>query len=956
MTRALLTFAFVVSVLVPPAHPQSPRPTVPDDPRSVLRRAAASVRGDSAAALRTRWQTRLARDSSDRAAALGLATIARLTYDYPAAERLYRRLASGGPDRFAVYARLGLAQGFEEHGRMAEVDRLFAQALGEARALGDPAAEGEALLWLGYVRSRSRGLETGVAHYDSALRVLPGDAAVVRATVRCRRAQLLLLLGRGERAADLAAAAAFARRVEEPRARAPCVRARAMALEERGRADSAAAIYQEFADLLHRVHDRSGRAVALAHRAAILRQELADFAGAREALLLAQADARASHNQYAAAVTQLYLGQLFLTLNDYAAAAGYLDHAVAAASAVADSEAIMVSRSWRALASLAAGDLPRARQESLVTLEYFRRSGDLENESEVRQTLANIAIRARDWAAAEVALDSAEALLRRLGSGAWRVAQPFERGRLALYRGDPSLARREFTRYLAGLDTASHLQRYEARAYLADAWAREGRLAEAERELSAAADDIDRWRAGLSARDLRIAAFQANASAQNDRNASVARVLAALAAGGRAEVAFALAERRRARELTDRLLQNTALQRETPAGNGSLSRQVERVSADLVAARLPDGTALLEFVTGAFGAPTTALVLTRARDGRAAVSSHRLPPADSLAGPIGRFLALVARGEETAADARALGAVLLQPAVAGLQPNVTRLVIVPDGALHRVPWDALRLQDGRYAVERYAIGITPSAALVAALWRRARDRPPQASPGRLLAFGDPAFPGERAAESGRADPTAAMYQAAFAAAGGLPRLRGSGREVREIARYAPGAEVRLRESASESHLKRSALAGYRVLHFATHAVVDDRVSVRTALALAPGGGEDGFVTPGELAALRLDADLVVLSACRTAGGVVVDGEGVQGLTAPLLEAGARSIVATTWRVGDESTVRLVERLYAELARGLPVAEALRAAKLEALRGGAAPAGWAAFTVVGDPLVTVRLRR
>jgi CHAT domain-containing protein len=179
--------------------------------------------------------------------------------------------------------------------------------------------------------------------------------------------------------------------------------------------------------------------------------------------------------------------------------------------------------------------------------------------------------------------------------------------------------------------------------------------------------------------------------------------------------------------------------------------------------------------------------------------------------------------------------------------------------------------------------------------------------------------------------------------------------VRAIARYAPGAEVKVRDAASESYLVRSSLAPYRVIHFATHALVDDRVSFRTALALSPGGGQDGFVTPGELAGLRLDADLVVLSACRTAGGVVVDGEGVQGLTAPLLAAGARSIVATGWRVGDERTVSLVERFYAELARGRTVADALRAAKLAAIEGKAPASVWAAFTVFGDPFVTVALR-
>ena len=430
----------------------------------------------------------------------------------------------------------------------------------------------------------------------------------------------------------------------------------------------------------------------------------------------------------------------------------------------------------------------------------------------------------------------------------------------------------------------------------------------------------------------------------------MARVLAALAAGGRAEAAFALAERRRARELADRLLQNTALER-GESGLSDKPHELQRVGVADVAAQLPDHTALLEFVTGALGAPTTVFVVTRQRGG-AKIRARVLPPADSLTGAIARFLALVARGENVPADAATLGGLLLEPAVAELAPDVTRLVIVPDGALHRVPWDALRLRDGRYAVERYAIGIAPSAALVTALWRKARSVPAGGA-GRLLVFGDPAFPG--ATDSSARGSAAETYQLAFAAAGGLPRLRGSGREARQVAGYSKGSVVRLGLDASENFLERVQLTDFRVLHLATHALVDDRIAVRTALALAPGIGADGFVTPGELARLHLDADLVVLSACRTAGGVVVDGEGVQGLTAPLLEAGARSVVATAWQVGDESTVRLIDRFYAGLARGLPVAEALQAAKLDALGRHVPPAGWAAFTVVGDPPVVVRLQ-
>ena len=271
---------------------------------------------------------------------------------------------------------------------------------------------------------------------------------------------------------------------------------------------------------------------------------------------------------------------------------------------------------------------------------------------------------------------------------------------------------------------------------------------------------------------------------------------------------------------------------------------------------------------------------------------------------------------------------------------------LPDGPLHRVPWDALRLDDGRYVVEHYAVAIAPSAGTLVALWHRPRPRP---APGmmRVLAFGDPAF-------AGRGDSSHA-YADLLAASGGLSRLPGSRAEARLVARYAPTAELRLGDDASAEYLRHAPLGGFQVLHFATHALVDDRALGRSALALAPGSSGSGFVTPGELASLRLDADMVVLSACRTAGGVVVDGEGIQGLTAAFLEAGARSVVATSWRVGDRRTIRLVESRYAELARRKPLFEALRAAKLASLRRGAPPGEWAAFNAVGDPLVVVPLR-
>src|SRR6185369_11753528 len=118
--------------------------------------------------------------------------------------------------------------------------------------------------------------------------------------------------------------------------------------------------------------------------------------------------------------------------------------------------------------------------------------------------------------------------------------------------------------------------------------------------------------------------------------------------------------------------------------------------------------------------------------------AFELPSADSLAPSIERLVALLESGAQGEGPARALGAALLGAADSALPAGITRLVVVPDGPLHRVPFDALRLRDGRAAVERWAIGVAPSAAVAAAL-RRRPEPTPEAS--RLLALGDPVFTG-----------------------------------------------------------------------------------------------------------------------------------------------------------------------------------------------------------------------
>lgn len=942
---AVLALFAVVLVL-------SRQPASGDDPRVIVRNGLRAVEGDSVTAVRARWEARLRKDSTDRAALLGLATLARLTYDYPTAERLYRSLvATARLDRYVTFARLGMAWKRDAQGFANDAGAEFERARAIARETGDRTAEGEALLGLSFVRARTAGMKVGLALLDTAARLIPDTTLDLQAERHRRRAMILATLGRPEAVAAVDSTVSISRRAGVVRTEGDGFRGLARALQLRGQVDSEMVALRRAEQLYSKARDRSTLANALIRRAGALLAR-AELGEAKTLLHLGLREAEASQNLWAVAMTSTQLGKLYIQLNDFVTADTHLKSAATMFQTLGDSGSAMVNREELVWVALAAGDFARARQQALEALDFYRRTDQPSEQFSQLRDLAFIAVRQRDWASAERSLADARALAQR--SDLPDAELSYDDGQLALYRGDLAGAERSFTRYLRMLDSAEHASRYDTRLRLAEVYARRGELSRTAQEATSAWDELDRWRASLSDRELRLLAFQASSFEIDPWDASVARVLAALAAGGRASTAFELAERRRARDLSDRLARGAALlAADAHAGTERRPSGTQPVTAAAIVAAIPDDrTAILEYVVGARDAPTTLLVVTRA-----GVHARLLPPIDSIANEIGRFVSLTESGADARSLARTLGAALLDSAVAMLPSTISNVVVVPDGRLYHVPFDALRLADGRYAVERYAVSVAPSAAVVAALWRRGQVRStPVAGTVRLLAFGDPAFANRGVADTIVPQQAAAeTYRSAFDSAGGLQRLKASGREAKLVARFAPEAEVRLGERASAAYLKRTALENLRVIHFATHALVDERTAARTALALTPGEGETGFVGPGDLAALRLDADLVVLSACRTAGGVVLGGEGIQGLTAPLLQAGARSVVATQWRIGDRSTVTFVERFYRGLAGGLPVAEALRAAKLEAVRRGAPPSEWAAFTAVGDPLVIVPLQ-
>ena len=168
-----------------------------DAARVVVRQAVHAVEGDSVGPVQARWSARLARDSSDRAGVLGLATLARLTYDYPTADRLYPRLyaeSSPHPDAYAAYARLGRAWSLEERGRSDAAAEEFARARGAARAASVPAAEAEALIGRSFALGAAEGMAAVLALLDTAGTLIPASALDLQAERRWRRAVVLGLL------------------------------------------------------------------------------------------------------------------------------------------------------------------------------------------------------------------------------------------------------------------------------------------------------------------------------------------------------------------------------------------------------------------------------------------------------------------------------------------------------------------------------------------------------------------------------------------------------------------------------------------------------------------------------------------------------------------------------------------------------------------------------------------
>jgi len=284
---------------------------------------------------------------------------------------------------------------------------------------------------------------------------------------------------------------------------------------------------------------------------------------------------------------------------------------------------------------------------------------------------------------------------------------------------------------------------------------------------------------------------------------------------------------------------------------------------------------------------------------------------------------------------------LLMPAQAQLAGK-TNLVIVPDGPLWDLPFQALMDENGKYLAEKMAVSYAPSLTALREMQKKARERTPSKD-AELVAFGNPTVAAETEKRVGQVFMDEKLEP--------LPEAE---RLVNTLAKmYGPQRSRIYTGAAAREETAKQEAPKYRIVQFATHGILNDISPMYSHLVLAQdekAPNEDGLLEAWELKDLDLKAEMVILSACDTARGKISNGEGIIGMTWAAFIAGAPTTVASQWKVESSSTTELMLEFHRQLLSGkVSKAEALRRAQLKLMRNPKYkhPSYWAAWVIVGD---------
>jgi CHAT domain-containing protein/Tfp pilus assembly protein PilF len=867
------------------------------------------------------------------------------------AEAGFRAASDARGEALALTIR-GVVQ-LTEHDPLAEA--TFEQAIAAFDALGDLAGQAGALLGLGRVRTRQG-----------------------------RTAEALALYERGVAAAEAAG---------EGRALALFLISVGAIHERTGQAEAALESYNRGLAAGTEAGSRRGEALAL-NNLGVVYQDLGEHRKALELYERALPLQRASGVRVSEVIALGNLSNIHFALGDDARAVSFFEQALPLARSlgVRDEEAHLLKNASKVFARM--GDHGRALDAARRSLELWRQTQDRSGEAEALRTLGRRLHEGKDF---EAAAESFHEALRLHAAHAERFLEAEllfdlarlerDRGRLreAVAHAESCIALTESLREavtnpeLRGSFQAAEEDKY---GLLIDLLMRLHQREPAAGHDAAALQVSERARGRLlldalieARADVRQGVdpelLEAERAAQkrlHDAAAGLSRVLAREAAPD--EVAAARRALDEAKAAHGEV--QATIRRRSP--RYAELTQPEPATIDQIRRDLLDPeTVLIEFYLGDersfLWAVTTSELVSQPLPPRAAIEPAARRVHDLLAARQRTAAASAARAadRDLESESRALSRLLLGGIASRLASGWKgkRLLVVPSGAVAYLPIAALPspADATRPLLLDHEVVFAPSASVMVAL-RQHPAAPLAWSASTLAVVADPVFDRvdprvrSRSGRVSRTAPGGAGLTRALDSLGknGFGRLPFSRREADAIAALLPAVSLLKATDfdASRSLVVEGGLEDRRVVHFATHGLVNSQHPELSGLVLSlvdkEGAPRNGFLRMHEIYNLRLPADLVVLSACQTALGREIRGEGLVGLTRGFMYAGARRVVASLWQVDDESTAELMKLFYrGMLKEGRRPPDALRMAQLELSRHPrwAAPFYWAGFVLQGD---------
>lgn len=412
-------------------------------------------------------------------------------------------------------------------------------------------------------------------------------------------------------------------------------------------------------------------------------------------------------------------------------------------------------------------------------------------------------------------------------------------------------------------------------------------------------------------------------------------------------------ERDRLIEKRDNLLQKlsdleTRIRRNNPA-YADLKYPQPLTLEEIQAQVLDEDTLLLEY---ALGEERSYLFVV----GKNEFATYELPSRATIEAAVEKYaIALQAEDRNPLSEGKDLAQMLLSPVADKLKGQ--RLAIVADGKLHRLPFGALPWGRGASIaplLANHEIVNLSSASSLAIQRQQKRNRSRAAK--KIAVFADPVFSKRDPRLSGETASTAsqnALLDLFREGCQSLDRLPYTRTEAENILSLVPDDQefFAVDFAADRAAATDDKMAQYQILHLSTHGCIQDNPQLSgLALSLYDENGtqQDGFLRLQDIYNLKLNADLVVLSACQTGIGEEISGEGVVGLTRGFMYAGAKQVTVSLWNVSDIATANLMSDYYKNmLSEGKSPAAALREAQLQMWRAGEYPYKWAAFTIQGD---------